>query len=168
MIASCITHWFNGRPLVDGPEYSLWYKTRDRKKNWFPGKPTLRLTMLVLLHTDTICFTEMVSVLRKGLTENSETRTRFDCIWVVLSAKGGIYLFETLASKENTRIPGMKNRFLVINSGDGTISFGPGHVMNRAYSERMHQLLSRITLLPPAVFTRELAGIMDDSLSQML
>ncbi len=63
------------------------------------------------------------------------------CIWYVCSTHGGIYLYETLDVKEAKKSGKMKNSFIIMNTDNGTVSFGPGHTYNKEFSERLGKIL---------------------------
>lgn len=167
MLQGIVQKWFNGTDVQDSPEYGLSFNIMAHKKNRITGKVALSLRTLVCLNGDEINFISMKNaILQQPLFEGTRIGRIF-CSWLVLSDRGGVYLYEALAQKEHLRCSGMTNRFLVINTEDGSFSFGPGHILNREYSETMQDLLSRIKNIPPAVFTRKFESIMESSLQDL-
>lgn len=167
MIEQFAQNWFPGTPFTENDGYSLSLFIVSRKKQRITGRETLSMRVLVCLHGNEINFPAMAQeVLNHPEIVRDKVR-RIDCKWIVLSGQGGIYLYEALATKDNVRYEGMKNRFLVINSEDGAFSFGPGHALNRDYTETMQDLLMRMKTIPPAVFVRKFESILECSLADL-
>lgn len=61
--------------------------------------------------------------------------------WFVLSPKGGIYLYETIATKEHRKYKNLRNSFIIVNTESASISFGPGHTKNPLASQMLFSLL---------------------------
>lgn len=74
-----------------------------------------------------------------------------DCDWFICSERGGIYLYEAIATPEHRSFAGMRNRFVVLNLGTGAVSFGPGDERNAAMSDRLSALLESYRLAPDTV-----------------
>lgn len=167
MIEQLAQKWFPGNHFqeYDGDSLSLFVVSR--KKRRITGRVTACMRVLVCLHGNEINFPSMVQEVLKDPELVRERVHRIDCSWIVLSDHGGIYLHEALSLKENLRNSGMRNRFLVINSEDGSFSFGPGHILNREYTEMMQDLLSRIKTIPPAVLSRKFESVMECSLADL-
>lgn len=167
MLQEVFQNWFDGTVVQETPEYSISMSLGSRKKSRITGKETVSLRALVILNGGDINFIAMNNALVRSLELDDARIGRMYCSWIVLSARGGIYLYEALAQKEYIRCSGMRNRFLVINSEDGSFSFGPGHILNREYSETMQDLLSRMKNIPPALFLRKFSSIMESSLEDL-
>ena len=167
MIEQLAQKWFPGNHFQEYDGYSLSLFVVSRKKRRITGRVTACMRVLVCLHGNEINFPSMVQEVLKDPELVRERVHRIDCSWIVLSDHGGIYLHEALSLKENLRNSGMRNRFLVINSEDGSFSFGPGHILNREYTEMMQDLLSRIKTIPPAVLSRIFESVMECSLADL-
>ena len=166
MLKTLVADWFKGIILEDRDDYTLYWSSPGKtgKAGLFtPRAPGL---VLVCMKTDIVNFEAMASVLlaRAEITPGRFRRVSF--VWLVVSPRGGIYLHETISRRENIRYPGMRNRFVVFNSDDGSFSFGPGHPRNREYTDKMRDLLSRSKVLDAAKFSRLFGGIMNSALER--
>lgn len=119
-------------------------------------------TVLVVFYTDEIAFREIAGLIRQAVSARyAEKKIRMRCTWLVCSASGGIYLYEALAANAKESGRHMKNRFVVFNSENGTVSLGPGNAHNRAISERMRNLFGQSRFMTQAVWRREIAAVVD-------
>ena len=59
----------------------------------------------------------------------------------MLSPRGGIYLYESIAIKEHKKNKKMRNRFIIINTENASVSFGPGHKKNTTASQKLFSLI---------------------------
>jgi hypothetical protein len=102
----------------------------------------LEVNALIAMKSDEINFHQVADTLLKTLlTVDSEKKAGVTCRWIVCSDRGGIYLFEAIATKDNITYKNLKSQFVVLNSLDGTVSFGPGHILNGRYSDRMREMI---------------------------
>lgn len=111
------------------------------KKRFLLGKEYVFSIMLVL-HTDLIpmeiLFQELDSLFKEiGLDPKLKKKIK----WFVLSPRGGIYLYETIATKAHKKYKKMHNRFVVINTEAASLSFGPGHTKNAGFSQVLFSLI---------------------------
>lgn len=167
MIKKLVQNWFGGTAVQDQDGYSLSGIVVSRRKQRITGRTIVFMRVLVCLRGNEINFYSMKTAVLQHPDLAGERIHRINCNWMVLSDHGGIYLYEALALKEQVRCSGMRNRFLVVNSEDGSFSFGPGHVLNREYTEIMQDLLARMKSIPPAVFVRKFESIMESSLADL-
>lgn len=167
MLEKIILKWFSGIPVIETESYVLFYKNHEEHIAWGMKGRTIAIDALIFLKTDEIPFTEISSHIFTALEEQElRTPSRVSCTWLVCSPRGGIYLYETLAVKEHLRHGKMKNEFLVVNTDDGTVCFGPGHINNKRYTERTKELLSNIRTMTTDEFVSNFGLIMDDCLNQ--
>ncbi len=124
---------------------------------------------LLFLRSNEIPFQENADSLIAELTRSNEAgKKRIKCNWLVCSEQGGIYLHETIASKENRTYKGMRSRFMVLNKLNGVFSFGPGHILNEVVSARLKFLLENYRLLDRAKWLAELRSVMDYSFEALV
>ena len=164
MLKTLVADWFKGIMLEDRDDYTLYCSSPGTTSQGPFLHARAAERVLVCMKTDVVNFEAMASTLlaRSGTIRSRFRRVSF--VWLVVSPRGGIYLHETISCRENIRYPGMRNRFVVFNSGDGSFSFGPGHPYNREYTDRMQALLSRSKELDAAKFYRMFGGIMNRAL----
>jgi len=162
MLAAAIKEYLGGGVIgaTDAYEVSL----RVGEPAGFVSR-MLRLreaTALVVLYTDEIAFREIAGLIRQAVSAlYGEKKIRIRCAWLVCSASGGIYLHEALAANAKDSGRNMKNRFVVFNSENGTVSLGPGNAKNRAISERMRSLFAQSRFMTQAVWRREIAAVVE-------
>lgn len=111
------------------------------KKRFLLGKEYVFSIMLVL-HTDLIpmemLFQELDKLFKEiGLNPKCQKKIQ----WFVLSSRGGIYLYESIAVKEHKKNKKMRNRFIIINTENASVSFGPGHKKNTTASQKLFSLI---------------------------
>lgn len=164
MIKTFILQWFNGVRLADTNEYSLYCRPPVTRNTFFAGK-TAEARALVVLKQDTVNIEEMLSLVTDYIRSSGDSPRTSRISWLFLSDRGGVYLYEALADKGNFSAPGVKSRLFVVNSGDGSFSFGPGHEKNSSFSSRMRDLLLQARTLPPSVLYHELSLVFEQGFS---
>ncbi len=123
---------------------------------------TVDVTAYVRLDTNEIAFREAAGRIMSAVGEALSGKAgRIRCNWFVCSESGGIYLYEAIAVKEHIRGKNMINRFVVVNSINGTVSFGPGHLENAPYSRRLADVLGQCRATPPDLWKRRMFDIFD-------
>lgn len=163
MIGEAIRDLFQSACPISSAGYDIAFQkiVRGERFCFFPGKGSLNA--LLLLKSSEIDFQSISEDLLRSPEIADEARGRkIRCNWLVCSERGGIYLFEAIATKENRSRGNMRNRFIVLNTGDGTVSFGPGHEKNMQYTQRMRDLISSYRSLPPAVWNTALAKLVSE------
>ena len=167
MLTALTAEWFNGHQLEDCEDYTLYCSVPEESGRGLFSRRKLSVRVLVYLKTDVVNFRAMFLSVMNHLKANTGTvkPLHAEGLWLLVSPRGGIYLYETIARRENFRVNGMKNRFLVFNSEDSSFSFGPGHEDNRAYTERMRELLSRSKLMTPVEFAHDFGVIMNNAIN---
>lgn len=162
MFGPLIEEWFSGVSVIRGPSYNLSFREISRKRNPLTGSWTVAVRVLAWLKTPEIRFDEMIEFLLAALQKVSGERIgRVRSSWLVSSPSGGIYLYELFDTPNNRRRGLMRNRFIVLNTCDGTVSFGPGNELNRPFSDRMREFIERAPSLPAVSRARELAPILE-------
>jgi hypothetical protein len=163
MIAESIRDIFRDDCPTSSGEYEIAFRKVEAKGLFFRPARTVSLRILLLLKSDVIDFASITEDLRKVTeTANGGFRRKLTCDWLVCSPRGGIYLYEAIATKENRTRGKLKNRFIVLNTGDGTVSFGPGHVNNMRYTRRMQDLIAAYRSIPPAAWNVAFAKLVDE------
>ncbi len=112
----------------------------------FIKKPLVRI--IIDLKNTTVPWEAMIKNVQVHLAQ--EKGTSLTCLWYVCSSHGGIYLYETFATKETKKIGMLRNLFIIFNTDNGTVSFGPGHKYNNSFSQRLGSMLASSRF-----FTRE-------------
>jgi hypothetical protein len=160
-LEDALKQYFDAESLIDNRQYELRVKVIDRKRSFFHPFAAPGLSVLVILHTSEIPFQEMAGHINRHFVSGQIKGAQSRCCWFICSDRGGIYLHESIETKENRKYLGMKNRFIVLNSGNGSVSFGPGHVRNRPVSERMRLLLEQYRLIPASVWRKKMFSLLD-------
>lgn len=114
----------------------------------------IRVRACLSLESPELSFTEYTKALRH-ISKTPLPARGIDCLWFVVSGMGGIYLHEALTREAALHKDGMRHRFIVFNSMDGTVSLGPGNIRNKPLTERMRFLLDQARLFPADVLQRE-------------
>jgi len=144
MIEKAIKEYFHCESSLMTPRYEVKIKVTRTGKMIFGLLPFCEANVLLFLRTSEIPFQEIAAEVAGLINASAALRdSRKTLNWFVCSDMGGIYLYEALATKENKSFGKMKNKFIVINTGNGTISLGPGHPKNGVLSDMMWSLLER-------------------------
>ncbi len=167
MLEQLVKKWFRGELLDDRTDYALFCSALVENRTPILRRKVVSVDLLVCLKNDVVNFQAMASSVLKYLETDRSTPRRVTAVWLVVSPRGGIYLYETIACKETLRYRGMKNRFLVFNSLDGSFSFGPGHIYNQAYTERMKNFMLHEKLLSENEKLNVFTKIMKSSLASV-
>jgi hypothetical protein len=151
-----------------GP-YGLAYRETGAKAGLLGSSLSLEVDALLTLRGNSIDFEAAAQRLESTLAaaHAGKKLSRLTVRWVVSSDHGGIYLYEAIATKENTRRGLMRNRFIVVNDVDGVFSFGPGHAQNKPYSEAMATLIEDARRQPARIWKQQFAKLMDAALASM-
>ncbi len=166
MFGPLIEEWFSGISVTRCPSYNLSFRETSRKRNSLTGSWTVTVRVLAWLKTAEIRFDEMSASLVSAVANVPGQRiARVRCSWLVSSPSGGIYLYELFDTPEHRRRGVLRNRFFILNTCDGTVSFGPGNGLNRAFSDRMREYIERAPSLPAVSRARELAPILERAFS---
>lgn len=140
MLDAALKNYFANDCAFSTDTAEVYCRIIGRGKGLF--RPKMEANALLVMKSDEINFHQVADTLLKNLlTVDSEKKTEVTCRWIVCSDRGGIYLFEAIATKDNIAHKKLKSRFVVLNSLDGTISFGPGHILNGRYSDRMREMI---------------------------
>jgi hypothetical protein len=168
MIGETIRDIFQYKCPVSSSNYEISFKKMESRPLFFLPSRILTLNALLILKTDEIDFQSISNDIRRANeSENDERRRKIRCNWLVCSDRGGIYLFEAIATKENKSRGNMKNRFIVLNTGDGTISFGPGHENNMRYTRRMQDLIAAYRSIPPEAWNAAFAKLVGELFAEL-
>ena len=161
MIGPIIEEWFSGETLARNEFYSLCFREVPRTRKPFTGSWSVKIHALAVLRSTEIRFEEMSQTLEAALNRTTVGKLgRVACSWLVCSPSGGIYLYELLDTASNRKRGVTRNRFVVVNTCDGTVSFGPGDGRNRSFSDRMRDCIERFPVLPARSRARELSPIL--------
>ncbi len=160
-------HYALGRYLGDGESFGAeTYEARlgetRARASLFGARLTVSVPILVFFRTNELNFGEIQREAFARIEKSSPKKihaVRAD--WFILSDRGGIYLYEEIAKGDGARHRAMRNRFVVMNTGDGTVSFGPGHPENFQVTERTRILLQTQRALPQDVWLAETFKVFD-------
>ena len=160
MIIEALIQYLNPKFISKSRQYRLGCEIVKRREGLIKIIAPDKANILLILNSNEIAFSEYLAILKDYLC-NEKCIGKVQCNWFVCSSKGGIYLYEALATKENIRNMNLINRFIVFNVEDGTISLGPGNVLNKLVSERMAYLLMQINEYPKEVVIKEMKNVFD-------
>ena len=138
-----IKNCFEPVTTVETLRYELRLTVQNIKNYLFSRSLVYSLKAIVLLNSNDIPFQEMADeiISRVSLLTTSPVK-KIICTWFVCSDKGGIYLHEAIAAgKERYGI--LRNTFVVFNTENGNVSFGPGHPRNFEMSRKLVDLLEQ-------------------------
>lgn len=168
VLLSAIRAHLDPELLLDAEGYGLSVKITRSGKALFSSSTVHRLIAFVILKTDEIPFQDIADAIIDWVSGKTGSAVkRISCDWVVCSDRGGIYLYEAIATRDHLSYRNMKNRFLIVNSDSGSVSFGPGDVRNKPVSEEMASLLDRYRTMDGRDWMREMGGLLDTSVSSM-
>jgi hypothetical protein len=166
LIGEAIKELFQNASPISSRGYEIAFRKLERERRFFLSSNKIALNVLLLLKSDEIDFQSISDDLRRSAEIPDEARGgKIRCNWLVCSERGGIYLFEAIATKENRSRGNMRNRFVVLNTGDGTVSFGPGHEKNMEYTRRMRDLISLYRSIQPVAWNTALAKLVNELFS---
>ena len=165
MIEAAIKEYFHCESSLMTPRYEVKIKIARAGKMFFGLMPFCEIHVLVMLRTSEIPFQEIAEEAVRQLNSSESLRfarkTHKTINWFVCSDKGGIYLYEALATKENKAFGKIKNTFIIINTDNGTISLGPGHPKNGTLSDSMRSLLERCRIMQKDIWLGEMFMVFD-------
>lgn len=167
MFKKIILKWFSGILVAESSTYFLSYRIPEKHIGWGLKGRFFTIDALLFLKTDTIPFIEIRTQLFKAFQKlELQIPKRVYCTWIICSPRGGVYLYETLAVKEFLRSSRMKNKFLVINTEDGTVCLEPGHTHNKRYTTKTKDLLANIRTMTLTEISSEFTALLDECLAQ--
>lgn len=148
MLTSALREYFDNSPVAVTQAYEIYYRVNAQRRGLF-GANRLSVSVLVILYGTEIDFQGYAGALEKSIADNVGRKVgSIRCTWLIGSDHGGIYLHEAIDTKANRRYKSLTSRFIVMNTGDGTVSFGPGHRDNGAASETMRRLVAEYNAMP--------------------
>lgn len=164
MLTSALREYFDNSPVAVTQAYELYYRVNAQRRGLFDTH-RLSVSALVILHGTEIDFQCYAAALEKSIGESAEMKIgSLRCTWLIGSDHGGIYLHEAIDTKANRRYKSLTSRFVVMNTGDGTVSFGPGHRDNGAASETMRRLVAEYNAMTKDRWQRLFAQAVDSFL----
>jgi len=149
--------YFGDSDAFGGPTYEVRVGETTMREALFGTRANLTVPILAVFRTNELNFIEMMRESCARIERSTSKKihiVRAD--WFILSDRGGIYLYEEIGKRENERYRAMRNRFVVMNSIDGTVSFGPGHPHNTQITEKMRALLQVQRALPEEIWLAEM------------
>lgn len=164
MLSDALHRYFNGTPLIANRGYELSYRVTGTRRSLFGGVDSRNADALLILFTSEINFPEIADHLLADLERSGRKIRSISCNWIVCSERGGIYLFEAISTKENRKYKSMRNKFLILNTEDGTVSFGPGHIENQGHTNMMKFLIDNHREMAEATWNSEFDKAMDHCL----
>lgn len=150
MLESALRKCFDGVLIEKTAADELLYRVKAVHTGILTGS-RISMSAMVLLYTKEINFQKLADKVIETVTNSHRITSRhISCTWLFCSESGGIYLHEAIATKENKRHKGMRNRFVVVNTLNGTVSFGPGHRDNQKASDTIRALFDKSKVMPLA------------------
>ena len=157
-----VKNYFQAVSTLETLRYELTLTVRNVRKAFLSGALVYDAQAMVILRTDDIPFQEMANeILARVSLLNTAAVKKVFCSWFVCSAKGGIYLHEAIAAG-NARCGVMRNSFVVFNTENGTVSFGPGHPENSEMSARLADLLERHKMGSKDMWLHDMGAFFDE------
>jgi hypothetical protein len=143
-------------------EYAVAYTVLGCRRKFPWIKRTAEIRAHLALRTNEIGFQEAADALLAELSRRSELDgARVSCTWLVSSPSGGIYLYEAIATRRNARYRKARHSFVVLNTLNGEMSFGPGHAHNEGFSRAMRDLIEEWRIIPQTERRRRLGEFID-------
>ena len=162
MIIGALKEYLNTDLEQTAADYELAVKVIKTRPKRLIFPAGCQVYVMAALAGDVIPFQEIADSIRNQIKNLYRIpKMVISCTWFVCSSRGGIYLHEALAVKENCKYQNMRNRFMVFNTENGTVSLGPGHIQNKAISERMHFLLEQARYVPHEKLLKEVFTVFD-------
>ncbi|HOX31006.1 MAG TPA: hypothetical protein PLB91_01675 [Spirochaetales bacterium] len=166
MLIPALRRYLEAPPLVATPAYELSYRLLAERRRLAGGR-RYQILALLILRGEEINFPEIAGRITEDLSRRGAKRFSIEARWIVCSNRGGIYLYEAVATKENRKLGPLRSRFLVLDYADGTVSLGPGHLDNERFSRAMAYLIERQRTMPEAEWRRAFEGILGECLARL-
>jgi len=160
MLTTALREYFDADPVAVAQGYEIFCRGIGRRRGLL-GTDRLSAIALVILHGTEIDFRGYADALAKALAPGEGKPPRIACTWLIASNHGGIYLHEAIDTKDNRRYKSLSSRFIVMNTGDGTVSFGPGHRDNGAATDAVRRLIGEYNTLSRDQWRRRFAQALD-------
>jgi len=162
ILLQALKQYIHGESILNNEKVSVEISIQNKSSSLLFKKANYILNIVVFFKTTEIMFLEaQKAVYNYLITFKQEKIGKVTANWFVCSEQGGIYLYEVLGVKEYRKYLTMKNRFIVINSISGTVSFGPGHLDNHEISEKIHMLLETYRLTSKDKWLNQMFSIFD-------
>jgi len=165
MLSDALHRYFDSNVLFTNQRYEVSYRITRARKAALGDKYTYNIDVLLLLFTREINFQEIVDHVIADIERQEKSIKSIIGNWIICSERGGIYLYEAVSTKDNRRYKATRNRFFVLNTEDGTISLGPGHIENQGHTKMMKYLIDNYRGMPEATWNREFDEVMDHCLN---
>ena len=162
ILLQALKQYIHGESILDNEHVSVEISVENKSSSSLFKKTNYVVSIMVVFKTTEIMFLELQKAAYNYLLKFKQEKIgKVTATWFVCSEQGGIYLYEVLAVKEYRKYLTMTNRFIVINSLSGTVSFGPGHMYNHEISEKIHKLLETYRLTQKNKWLNEMFSIFD-------
>jgi len=162
ILLQALKQYIHGESILENEHVSVEISVENKSSSSLFKKTNYVVSIMVVFKTTEIMFLELQKAAYNYLLKFKQEKIgKVTATWFVCSEQGGIYLYEVLAVKEYRKYLTMTNRFIVINSLSGTVSFGPGHMYNHEISEKIHKLLETYRLAQKNKWLNEMFSIFD-------
>jgi hypothetical protein len=162
ILLQALKQYIHGESILENEHVSVEISVENKSSSSLFKKTNYVVSIMVVFKTTEIMFLELQKAAYNYLLKIEQEKIgKVTATWFVCSEQGGIYLYEVLAVKEYRKYLTMTNRFIVINSLSGTVSFGPGHMYNHEISEKIHKLLETYRLTQKNKWLNEMFSIFD-------
>jgi hypothetical protein len=165
MLSDALHRYFGGTVLIANQGYEVSYRITGTKKSLFDDRNSYNIDVLLFLFSSEINFQEIADHVIADIERRGKKIKALACNWVVCSERGGIYLYEAISTDENRKYKSMRNKFLILNTDDGTVSFGPGHIENQGHTNMMRFLIDNYRGMAEGTWNSEFDKTMDHCLS---
>ena len=141
MLVKALEEYLKNTTIYSQTEFDLYISdiTCIKKGFFVKNKPFVRI--IIDLKNTTVPWKSMIDSVQSHLESAIKKYNKINCLWYICSSHGGIYLYETFASKETKKTGILHNSFIIFNTDNGTVSLGPGHKYNKVFSERLAAML---------------------------
>jgi hypothetical protein len=164
MLSDALHRYFGGSVLIAKQGYEVSYRITGTRKSLLGDKASYNVDVLLFLFGSEINFQEIADHVVADIERPGRKIKALACNWIVCSERGGIYLYEAISADENRKYKSMHNRFLILNTEDGTVSFGPGHIENQGHTNMMRFLIDNYRGMAEATWNSEFDKTMDHCL----
>lgn len=164
MLTTALREYFDTDPVAVADGWELFCRVTGRRRGLF-GTSRITVSALVILQGTEIDFRGYADAVAKALAAGERKPPRIFCAWLIASDHGGIYLHEAIDTKENRRYKSLSSHFVVMNTGDGTVSFGPGHRDNSVATDTIRRLIGEYNAMARDQWQRLFAQELDSFLA---
>jgi hypothetical protein len=141
VLVKALEEYMKNSTVYSHSEYDLYISDVVFFNKGLLSKNIPLVRIVIDLKNTTVPWESMIDSVQLHLEQAKKKYKKIFCLWYICSSHGGIYLYETFASKETKKIGKLRNSFIIFNTDNGTVSLGPGHKHNKIFTERLAAML---------------------------